>query len=78
MGVVESYDGGAERYTVKLSDGSKLALRQACLLQMLQVSLIGLEGELACHNGQAAGTIFEPYPEPYPRTRTRTRTRTRS
>ena len=44
MGVVESYDGGAERYTVKLSDGSKLALRQACLLQMLQVSLLGLEG----------------------------------
>jgi len=57
VGVVESYDGGAERYTVKLSDGSKLALRQACLLQMLQVSLIGLEGELARHNGQA-GTIF--------------------
>ena len=55
--MVESYDGGAERYTVKLSDGSKLALRQTCLLQMLQVSLIGLEGELARHNGQA-GTIF--------------------
>lgn len=62
VGVVESYDGATERYTIKLSDGTKLALRLACLLQMLQVKLAGMEGEHAARNGHA-GTIFDYEPE---------------
>ena len=62
VGVVESYDGATERYTIKLSDGTKLALRLACLLQMLQVKLAGMDGEHAARNGHA-GTIFDYEPE---------------
>ena len=59
--VVESYDEGSERYTVKLQDGAKLAPRLSSMLQMLPVRLTGLAqagGEHAAHDG-AAGTLFD-------------------
>ena len=60
VGVIESYDSSAERYTVKLSDGTKLALRQACLLQMLQVCVARL------HPAEPPLAQFNPHPHPHP------------
>lgn len=59
--VVETYDEGSDRYTVRLQDGTKLAPRLSSMLQMLHVRLTGLAragSEHAAHDG-ASGTIFD-------------------
>ena len=43
---------------MQLRDGTPLKLKPANLLQMLQVRLVGLEGDEARHN-DAEGTIFD-------------------
>jgi hypothetical protein len=43
---------------VRLRDGSALALKLANLLQMAEVRLVGLEGELAPHEGSLV-TVFD-------------------
>ena len=58
VGVVKSFDEAAGRYLVTLRDGTPLKLKPANLLQMVQVRLLGLEGEQARHN-DAQGTIFD-------------------
>lgn len=58
VGVIEGRDEASGRYTVRLRDGSALALKLANLLQMAEVQLVGLEGELAPHEG-ALSTVFE-------------------
>ena len=56
MRAAEESAGG--RYLVQLRDGTPLKLKPANLLQMLQVRLVGLEGDEARHN-DAEGTIFD-------------------
>jgi len=58
VGVLKEFEPSNGRYTVQLRDGSQLALKQANLLQMLDVWLVGLSDEMAQHNG-AAATIFD-------------------
>ena len=58
VGVIDGHEPSSGRYTVRLRDGTMLALKRANLLQMLPLTLLGLEGEHAVHNGQRA-TIFE-------------------
>ena len=58
VGVIKGVDGATGRYQVSLSDGKQLALRPTNLLQMLSVTLAGLDGDDAAHNG-AAATIFD-------------------
>jgi HIV Tat-specific factor 1 len=58
VGVIEGRDEATGRYAVRLRDGSVLALKLANLLQMAEVRLVGMEGELAPHEG-ATATVFE-------------------
>ena len=58
VGVIKSYDSAVGRYTIELSDRTLLALKRQNLLQMLAVTLAGLEGPESAHNG-AKGTIFD-------------------
>ena len=58
VGVVKEWDAGTERYTVSLRDGTLLKVRRGNLLQMVDVTLVGLDGDMAQHNG-AVATVFD-------------------
>ena len=58
VGVVETRDDSSGRYTVRLRDGTVLALKLINLLHMAEVKLVDLEEQLASHEGSSA-TVFE-------------------